>query len=199
MNQAIPSRDLLVDRNGQITTIWLIFFDQLYSLYSNTSESNTDSIAQIKLISDQALKLAKDANSTNNDQKKEIEKIYELIKGPQENQRIDQIEYDLEQLKTSLKNLSNTFSSSQSDLKNQIKNLQSQINKIANSTFVDAPDDGKTYGRKDSAWSEIVAVKLSLPFFLSDGTFQSIPLVSDFVLPFFLADGTQKNIPMVTV
>ena len=199
MNQGIPSRDLLIDRNGQMTTIWLIFFEQLYSLYSNTSESNTESIAQIKLIADQALELARNVKSTNDDQQKDIEKLYDLIKGSQENQRFDQIEYDLEQLKTSLDNLSDTFSSSQSDLKNQIKNLQIQINNIANSTFVDAPEDGKTYGRKDTAWSEIVAVKLSLPFFLSEGTFQSIPLTSNFLLPFFLADGTQKDIQMVTV
>ncbi|MFW1943475.1 hypothetical protein ACG93R_08185 [Acinetobacter guillouiae] len=199
MTQGIPSRDSLVDRNGQITTIWLIFFEQLYDLYSNTSESNTDSIAQIKQIADQALELASNVKSKNDDQQREIEKLYELINGSQENQRLEQIESSIEQLQSSLNDLGNTFSNSQSNLNKQIKNLQTQINNIANSTFVDAPEDGKTYGRKDAAWSEIVAVKLSLPFFLSDGTFQSIPLVSDFVLPFFLADGTQKDIQMVTV
>lgn len=199
MSQGIPSRDSLVDRNGQITTIWLIFFEQLYFLYSNTSESNTDSIAQIKQIADQALELASNVKSTNNDQQKEIEQLYELIKGSQENQRLEQIEFSIEQLQLSLNDLSNTFSSSQSDLKKQIKNLQTQINNIANSTFVDAPEDGKIYGRKDAEWAEIVAVKLSLPFFLTDGTRQSIPLTSDFQLPFFLSDGTQLNIQTVTV
>ena len=199
MSQGIPSRDLLVDRNGQMTTIWLIFFEQLYDLYSNTSESNTDSIAQIKKIADQALELASNAKSKNDDQQKEIEKLYQLIKGSQENQRLEQIESSIEQLQSSLNDLGNTFSNSQSDLNKQIKNLQTQINNIANSTFVDAPEDGKIYGRKDAEWAEIVAVKLSLPFFLTDGTRQSIPLTSDFQLPFFLSDGTQLNIQTVTV
>jgi ABC-type transporter Mla subunit MlaD len=199
MTQGIPSRDILVDRNGQITTIWLIFFEQLYFLYSNTSESNTDSIVQIKRIADQALKIAQQLESSNQAQQKEIEHLYELIKGSQETQRLEQIESSIEQLQSSLNDLSNTFSSSQSDLKKQIKNLQTQINNIANSTFVDAPEDGKTYGRKDADWAEIVAVKLSLPFFLTDGTRQSIPLTSDFQLPFFLSDGTQLNIQTVTV
>lgn len=210
MTQGIPSRDLLVDRNGQITTIWLIFFEQLYSVYSDSSQNNTESIAQIKKIADQALGLAQQSESSNETQQKQIDELHKLITNSAgdfattqditaTNKRIEQTEFDLDQLQLSLDKLQKTFDDSQKESKDKIKNLQDQINELVRSSFVEAPFDGKTYGRKGLEWSEIVAVKLSLPFFLTDGTRQSIPLTSDFQLPFFLKDGTQQNIQMVTV
>lgn len=210
MSQGIPSRDSLVDRNGQMTTIWLIFFEQLYSVYSNSNENNTESIAQIKKIADQALELAQQSESSNQAQQKQIDELHKLITNSAGNfattqditavnKRVEQTEYDLQQLQLALDNLKKTFDDSQKESKDTIKNLQDQINELARSSFIEAPVDGKTYGRKDLEWSEIVAVKLSLPFFLSDGTRQSIPLTSDFQLPFFLSDGSQQNIQTVTV
>ena len=210
MNQGIPSRDLLVDRNGQMTTIWLIFFEQLYSVYSNSNENKTESIAQIKQIADQAFKLAQRSESKNNSQQKQIEELHNLIINSSGNfatnqditavnKRVEQTEYDLQQLQLALEKLRNIFDDSQKESKDKFTNLQNQINELAISTFVEAPVDGKTYGRRDLEWAEIVAVKLSLPFFLTNGTRQSIPLTSDFQLPFFLKDGTQQNIQAVTV
>ena len=62
----------------------------------------------------------------------------------------------------------------------------------------DAPEDDLIYGRKNAEWVEVVAVNLSLPFFLKNGIRQDVELSSDYQLPFFLADGTQQNIQMVT-
>lgn len=210
MSQGIPSRDSLVDRNGQITTIWLIFFEQLYSVYSNSNENNTELIAPIKKVADQALGLAQQSESRNEMQQKQIDALHKLITNSAGNfattqditavnKRVEQTEYDLQQLQLALDNLKKTFDDIQKESKGKFTDLQDQINNLARSSFVEAPVDGKTYGRKDLEWAEIVAVKLSLPFFLTDGARQSIPLTSDFQLPFFLSDGTQQNIQMVTV
>ncbi|MFW1748087.1 hypothetical protein ACG9XW_18050 [Acinetobacter guillouiae] len=210
MSQGIPSRDLLVDRNGQMTTIWLIFFEQLYSVYSNSNENNTESIAQIKKIADQALELAQQSESSNQAQQKQIDELHKLITNSAGNfattqditavnKRVEQTEHELQQLQLAIDNLKKTFDDIQKESKGKFTDLQDQINNLARSAFIEAPVDGKTYGRKDLEWSEIVAVKLSLPFFLTDGTRQSIPLTSDFQLPFFLSDGTQLNIQTVTV
>lgn len=198
MNQGIPARDIMIDRSGQITSIWLIFFERLYSLYNDSNANTAESIAEIREIANQAINLSKQVKSENETQQKEIDKLYELINQPPNNTRIEQAEYNIEQLQSALNQLQNSFYSSQTDTKNKIKDLQSQINNLNNSTFLDAPADGKTYGRKDLDWSEIVAVSLSLPFFLSDGSRQNIPLTSNYELPFFLADGSQQNIQMVT-
>lgn len=210
MSQGIPSRDSLVDRNGQMTTIWLIFFEQLYSVYSDSSQNNTESIAQIKKIADQALGLAQQVESSNKEQQKQIEELHKLITNSAGdfattqditavNKRVEQTEHELQQLQLAIDNLKKTFDDIQKESKGKFTDLQDQINNLARSAFIEAPVDGKTYGRKDLEWSEIVAVKLSLPFFLSDGTRQSIPLTSDFQLPFFLSDGSQQNIQTVTV
>lgn len=210
MSQGIPSRDSLVDRNGQMTTIWLIFFEQLYSVYSNSNENNTESIAQIKKIADQALELAQQSESSNQAQQKQIDELHKLITNSAGNfattqditavnKRVEQTEHELQQLQLAIDNLKKTFDDIQKESKGKFTDLQDQINNLARSAFIEAPVDGKTYGRKDLEWSEIVAVKLSLPFFLSDGTRQSIPLTSDFQLPFFLSDGSQQNIQTVTV
>lgn len=198
MNQGIPARDIMIDRNGQITSIWLIFFERLYSLYSDSSSNNAESIAEIREIANQAINLSKQVKSENETQQKEIDKLYELISQPPNNTRIEQAEYNIEQLRISLDQLKNLFNNSQIETKNKINDLQSQINNIDGAMFVDAPADGKTYGRKNYEWAEIVAVSLFLPFFLSDGSRQNIPLTSNFELPFFLADGSQQNIQMVT-
>lgn len=210
MNQGIPSRDTMIDRNGQITTIWLIFFERLYSLYNESSSNNSESIASIKEIANQALSLAKQVGLENDVQQKEIDKLYDLITNSTKNfattqelsaldKRVEQAEYDIQQLQIALNKLRSSLSDAQKDTKDKFEDLQNQISNIARSSFVEAPVDGKTYGRKDLAWSEIIAVNLSLPFFLSDGTSQNIPLNSDYQLPFFLSDGTQQNIQMVTV
>lgn len=209
MTQGIPARDLMIDRNGQITPIWLIFFQNLYSLYSDSNANNEDSIAQIKQMANQALNLAKQAESINEDQQKEIDKLYELITDSTgkfataqdllaTNKRVEQTEYDIHGLQISLDKLQKSLDDSKKDTKDKIANLQEQINNIARSSFVEAPVDGKTYGRKDLDWAEIVAISVSLPFFFTDGSRQNIPLSSNFELPFFLSDGTQQNIQMVT-
>ncbi|TNL51199.1 DUF3450 domain-containing protein [Acinetobacter bereziniae] len=210
MTQGIPSRDLLVDRNGQITTIWLIFFQHLYSVYSDSSQNNADTLAQIKQIANQAIEMARQAKNDNEAQQKEIDALYDQITNASNNfatsqdiqtvnKRVEQTEYDIQQLQLALDKLKKTFVDSEKVSKDKFTDLQDQINNLARSSFVEAPVDGKTYGRKDLEWSEIMAVKLSLPFFLSDGTAQNIPLTSDFQLPFFLSDGTQQNIQMVTL
>lgn len=208
MNQGIPARDTMIDKNGQITSIWLIFFERLYSLYSDSSANNEDSIAQIKELANQAINLAKQANSTNASQQKEINRLFELITNSTKdfatiqdldatNKRVEQTEYDIQQLQDSLNKLKNSLSNAQQETANQISNLQDQINNIARSTFIDAPVDGKTYGRKDLEWTEIIAVSLSLPFWLADGSQSNIQLTPNYQLPFWLSDGTQQNIQMV--
>lgn len=199
MNQGIPARDIMIDRNGQITSIWLIFFERLYSLYSDANSNNAETISEIREIANQALILAKQSQSENNDQKKEIEELFFLISQPIDNSRINQAEYDIQQLQTAIGQLQNELNASQIDLKEKLNNLQIQINNLSSALFVDAPVDGKTYGRKDLEWEEILAVNLSLPFFLSDGSAQNIPLTSNYELPFFLTDGSQQNIQTVTL
>lgn len=210
MTQGIPSRDLLVDRNGQITTIWLIFFQHLYSVYSDSSQNNADTLAEIKKIANQAIEMARQAKNDNEAQQKEIDALYDQITNSSNNfatsqdlqsvnKRVEQTEYNIQQLQLALDKLKKTFEDAQKESKDKFTDLQDQVNNLARSSFVEAPVDGKTYGRKDLEWSEIVAVKLSLPFFLRDGTAQNIPLTSDFQLPFFLSDGTQQNIQMVTL
>lgn len=210
MTQGIPSRDTLVDRNGQITTIWLIFFERLYSVYSDSSQNNADTLAQIKQIADQAIEMARQAKNDNEAQQKEIDALYDQITNASNNfatsqdiqtvnKRVERTEYDIQQLQLALDKLKKTFEDAQKESKDKFTDLQEQINNLARSSFVEAPFDDKTYGRKNLEWVEIVAVKLSFPFFMSDGTAQNIPLTSDFQLPFFLSDGTQQNIQMVTL
>ncbi|OTG65835.1 hypothetical protein [Acinetobacter silvestris] len=210
MNQGIPTRDMMVNQNGQITAIWLIFFERLYSIYSNASEGNAEAFIQIKEIANQALELAQQNQSTHDSQQKQIEKLHKLVTDSvagfattqdlaTSNKRIDQTEHDIQQLQKALEKLKATLKDSQKETKDKLSNLQEQINNITLNYILEAPIDGKTYGRKDSDWSEIVVVNLSFPFFLSDGVRQNIPLTSDFQLPFFLSDGTQQNIQMVVI
>ncbi|WP_335984466.1 hypothetical protein [Acinetobacter haemolyticus] len=208
MNQGIPARDTMIDKNGQITSIWLIFFERLYSLYSDSSANNEDSIAQIKELANQAINLAKQANSTNASQQKEINRLFELITNSTKdfatiqdldatNKRIEQNEYDIQQLQIALGKLKVALSDAEKDTQNKIEDLQEQISNIARSSFVEAPVDGKTYGRKDLEWSEVIAVSLSLPFFLTNGTQSNIQLTPNYELPFWMSNGTQQNIQMV--
>ena len=201
MSQGIPAHDMIVDRNGQITTVWLIFFQRLYSVYSDSSQNNTESIAQIKKIADRALELSQQA--------KKINDLHTLITDSVQNfatsndinsvnKRIEQTEHDFSQLEVSFGKLQKAFEALQKDSGQKFKGLQDQINNLARSSFVEAPIDGKTYGRKDLEWSEIVAVKLSLPFFLSDGSQQDLELTPNYFLPFFLSNGVQQDIQMVT-
>ncbi|QQC79447.1 DUF3450 domain-containing protein [Acinetobacter bereziniae] len=210
MTQGIPSRDILVDKNGQMTTIWLIFFQHLYSVYSDSSQNNADTLAQIKEIANQAIEMARQAKNDNEAQQKEIDALYDQITNASNNfatsqdiqtvnKRVERTEYDIQQLQLALDKLKKTFEDAQKESKDKFTDLQEQINNLARSSFVEAPFDDKTYGRKNLEWVEIVAVKLSFPFFMSDGTAQNIPLTSDFQLPFFLSDGTQQNIQMVTL
>lgn len=210
MNQGIPARDTMVDRNGQITSIWLIFFERLYSVYDSSNQTNAESIAQIKQIANEALKIAKQSKDTNDTQQKRIDELHKRITDSINNyatsqdvsnlnKRFEQIEFDLETQQQALDKLQKSLNELQKSTGDSLQNLQIQINKLAKSNFLDAPEDGKIYGRKDANWSEIVQVNLFLPFFLSNGTQQNLALTSDFQLPFFLADGTQQNIQMVTV
>ena len=212
MSQGIPARDIIVDRNGQITTIWLIFFEQLYGLYSNTSQSNTESIAQIQKIADQALELAQQNKHGNDQQQKQIvslaksiselkdqtvsqDQINQLMHADEDLQHIDQQQQSaIEALSKSLQTLKKETGSQLQDLEHEISILfRSSENNLS-----DAPEDDLIYGRKNAEWVEVVAVNLSLPFFLKNGIRQDVELSSDYQLPFFLADGTQQNIQMVT-
>lgn len=212
MSQGIPARDIIVDRNGQITTIWLIFFEQLYGLYSNTSQSNTESIAQIQKIADQALELAQQNKHGNDQQQKQIvslaksiselkdqtvsqDQINQLMHADEDLQHIDQQQQSaIDALSKSLQTLKKETGSQLEDLEHEISILfRSSENNLS-----DAPEDDLIYGRKNAEWVEVVAVNLSLPFFLKNGIRQDVELSSDYQLPFFLADGTQQNIQMVT-
>ena len=212
MSQGIPARDIIVDRNGQITTIWLIFFEQLYGLYSNTSQNNTESIDQIQKIADQALELAQQNNHGNDQQQKQIvslaksisemkdqtvsqDQINQLMHADEDLQHIDQQQQSaIEALSKSLQTLKKETGSQLQDLEHEISILfRSSENNLS-----DAPEDDLIYGRKNAEWVEVVAVNLSLPFFLKNGIRQDVELSSDYQLPFFLADGTQQNIQMVT-
>lgn len=102
MNQGIPARDIMIDRNGQITSIWLIFFERLYSLYSDANANNAETISEIREIANQALNLANQSLSENIEQKKEIEKLFYLISQPADSSRINQAEYDIQQLQTAI-------------------------------------------------------------------------------------------------
>ncbi|MFW2148676.1 hypothetical protein ACK2M2_11180 [Acinetobacter sp. TY1] len=212
MSQGIPARDIIVDRNGQITTIWLIFFEQLYGLYSNTSQSNTESIEQIQKIADQALELAQQNKHGNDQQQKQIlslaksiselkdqtvsqDQINQLMHADEDLQHIDQQQQSaIDALSKSLQTLKKETGSQLQDLEHEISILfRSSENNLS-----DAPEDDLIYGRKNAEWVEVVAVNLSLPFFLKNGIRQDVELSSDYQLPFFLADGTQQNIQMVT-
>lgn len=209
MNQGIPARDTMIDKNGQITSIWLIFFERLYSVYDSSAQTNTESIEQIKNIAGEALKIAKQSKDTNETQQKRIDELYKRITDSTNyatnqdvtnlNKRYEQVEFDLETQQQALDKLQKSLNELQKSTGDSLQNLQIQINKLAKSNFLDAPEDGKTYGRKDANWSEIIQVNVYLPFFLSNGTQQNLALTSDFQLPFFLADGSQQNIQMVTV
>lgn len=212
MSQGIPARDIIVDRNGQITTIWLIFFEQLYGLYSNTSQNNTESIEQIQKIADQALELAQQNKHGNDQQQKQIvslaksiselkdqtvsqDQINQLMRADEDLQHIDQQQQSaIDALSKSLQTLKKETGSQLLDLEHEISILfRSSENNLS-----DAPEDDLIYGRKNAEWVEVVAVNLSLPFFLKNGIRQDVELSSDYQLPFFLADGTQQNIQMVT-
>ncbi|MFN3073186.1 hypothetical protein ACK1JC_06120 [Acinetobacter sp. TY2] len=212
MSQGIPARDIIVDRNGQITTIWLIFFEQLYGLYSNTSQNNTESIDQIQKIADQALELAQQNKHGNDQQQKQIvslaksiselkdqtvsqDQINQLMHADEDLQHIDQQQQSaIDALSKSLQTLKKETGSHLEDLEHEISILfRSSENNLS-----DAPEDDLIYGRKNAEWVEVVAVNLSLPFFLKNGIRQDVELSSDYQLPFFLADGTQQNIQMVT-
>lgn len=212
MSQGIPARDIIVDRNGQITTIWLIFFEQLYGLYSNTSQNNTESIDQIQKIADQALELAQQNKHGNDQQQKQIvslaksiselkdqtvsqDQINQLMHADEDLQHIDQQQQSaIDALSKSLQTLKKETGSQLQDLEHEISILfRSSENNLS-----DAPEDDLIYGRKNAEWVEVVAVNLSLPFFLKNGIRQDVELSSDYQLLFFLADGTQQNIQMVT-
>ncbi|MGR3976616.1 hypothetical protein FW754_02785 [Acinetobacter sp. 1207_04] len=212
MSQGIPARDIIVDRNGQITTIWLIFFEQLYGLYSNTSQSNTESIAQIQKIADQALELAQQNKHGNDQQQKQIvslaksiselkdqnvsqDQINQLMHADEDLQHIDQ------QQQSAIDALSKSLQTLKKETGSQLEELEHEISILFRSSennLSDAPEDDLIYGRKNAEWVEVVAVNLSLPFFLKNGIRQDVELSSDYQLPFFLADGTQQNIQMVT-
>ena len=77
MKQGIPARDTMTDQNGQITTVWLIFFENLYALYTETGEGQSAQLAQIQKIAEEAYQLASQADLQLNDQQKRITALYE--------------------------------------------------------------------------------------------------------------------------
>ena len=83
----------------------------------------------------------------------------------------------------------------------QLQDLEHEISILFRSSennLSDAPEDDLIYGRKNAEWVEVVAVNLSLPFFLSDGSQQDLELTPNYFLPFFLSNGVQQDIQVVT-
>lgn len=210
MNSGIPARDVLVQSTGQITTIWLIFFERLYSVYLQVEQSNIEGIEAVKKIANDALALANQTNSVNDTQQNQINQILDKINGLTisnfdfENLvvKVNSLESETNLLTTQLNTLSQQFSSSNTTNQQKFASLNQQISNLAQlvaTKLDDAPIDGKLYGRKDATWYEVEMLSLYLPFFLSDGSSSNIPLTSDYQLPFFLANGTQQNIQMVTL
>jgi len=68
----------------------------------------------------------------------------------------------------------------------------------ANRYFPEAPEDGKTYGRKDRDWSEVVKVALSLPIMQTTGVLAELPLTSDYKVQIRLVNGTDAYVPAVS-
>lgn len=210
MSSGIPARDLLVQPTGQITTIWLIFFERLYSVYLQVEQSNIEGIEAVKKIANDAFALANQNKSVNDTQQNQINQILDAINGLIEpNQDIENlvakvgsIEEEINILATQLNDLSKQFNSSNVANQQRFALLNQQISNLVQSASTklnDAPVDGKLYGRKDATWYEVEMLSLYLPFFLSNGSSSNIPLTSDYQLPFFLANGTQQNIQMVTL
>lgn len=210
MNSGIPARDVLVQPTGQITTIWLIFFERLYSVYLQVEQSNIEGIEAVKKIANDALALANQTKSVNDTQQNQINQILDKINGLTisnldfENLvvKVNSLESETNLLTTQLNTLSQQFSSSNTINQQKFASLNQQISNLAQlvaTKLDDAPVDGKLYGRKDATWYEVEMLSLYLPFFLSDGSSSNIPLTSDYQLPFFLANGTQQNIQMVTL
>lgn len=67
-----------------------------------------------------------------------------------------------------------------------------------NRYFPEAPEDGKTYGRKDGDWSEVVKVALSLPIMQATGILAELPLTSDYKVQIRLVNGTDAYVPAVS-
>lgn len=210
MNSGIPARDVLVQPTGQITTIWLIFFERLYSVYLQVEQSNIEGIEAVKKIANDALALANQTKSVNDTQQIQINQILDKINSLTisnldfENLvvKVNSLESETNLLTTQLNTLSQQFSSSNTTNQQKFASLNQQISNLAQlvaTKLDDAPVDGKLYGRKDATWYEVEMLSLYLPFFLSDGSSSNIPLTSDYQLPFFLANGTQQNIQMVTL
>ena len=210
MNSGIPARDVLVQPTGQITTIWLIFFERLYSVYLQVEQSNIEGIEAVKKIANDALALANQTKSVNDTQQNQINQILDNINGLTisnfdfENLvvKVNSLESETNLLTTQLNTLSQQFSSSNITNQQKFASLNQQISNLAQlvaTKLDDAPVDGKLYGRKDATWYEVEMLSLYLPFYLSDGSSSNIPLTSDYQLPFFLANGTQQNIQMVTL
>lgn len=210
MNSGIPARDVLVQPTGQITTIWLIFFERLYSVYLQVEQSNIEGIEAVKKIANDAFALANQTKSVNDTQQIQINQILDKINSLTisnldfENLvvKVNSLESETNLLTTQLNTLSQQFSSSNTTNQQKFASLNQQISNLAQlvaTKLDDAPVDGKIYGRKDATWYEVEMLSLYLPFFLSDGSSSNIPLTSDYQLPFFLANGTQQNIQMVTL
>ncbi|MQZ31944.1 hypothetical protein F4U02_13215 [Acinetobacter haemolyticus] len=208
MNSGIPARDLLVQPTGQITTIWLIFFERLYSIYLQAEQNNEEGIAAVRKIADDAYQLAQQANSINTTQQNQIKEILKKINGQiitedQFNglvQKVNTIEQDIQSLTNQFNSLSQQFSSTNISNQQKFASINQQINNLAQlveTKLDDAPADGKIYGRKDAEWYEVIQVSLSLPFWLVDGSQSNIQLTPEYQLPFWLSDGTQQNIQMV--
>ena len=213
MSQGIPARDNIVDRNGQITTIWLIFFEQLYDLYSNTSQSNAESILQIQKVAEKALELAEQIDQENDQQQKQIatlaksmtdlkdqslsqEQINQFIRTDEDLQHSDQ------QQQTAIDGLNKSLQTLKKETGSQFKELENEISLLFRSSensLSDAPEDDLTYGRKNAEWVEVRQVSLFFPFWLANGSPQNIVLNSNYELLFWLADGTQQNKLMVSI
>ena len=207
MKQGIPARDTMTDQNGQITTIWLIFFENLYALYTETGEGQSAQLAQIQKIAEEAYQLASQADLQLNDQQKRITALYKSFSQlsdqtqRQNDAMAKQLKRSDENLNLALNNMQKVLNELKNKTEQNLQNIQEEMDKLLKqvSRMGDAPEDGLIYGRQDRNWVEVKAVKVSLPFFLTDGSRHFLALTSNFQLPFFLKDGTQSDLDTVTI
>lgn len=107
-----------------------------------------------------------------------------------------------------------------------VRVVAANLNSLVYGALPDAASDGKTYGRKNGAWSEVVSgggtwgsitgtlssqtdlqnaldaklaiTSLKIPFYKANGSLDTIALTSDSKIPFYKAAGTASNIPLTT-
>lgn len=120
----IPARDVIVQVNGQITNIWLLFFQRLYDLYQQASLVNDDSIAEIKAIAEAAQSAANQAIDQNSEQASQIADLVNQITD------LDSSKADKSEL-TAISDTANEAKSLVLELEADLTNLQTQVDALS--------------------------------------------------------------------